>query len=67
VRVGRYGVEPAKFEPIVQVELVRPASAVDAFVVDEIGKIELHSASFVAAVRRILDGPAPMVATVALN
>jgi nucleoside-triphosphatase len=66
-RVGRYGVEPTGLAPLVQAELGRPAGEVDLFVVDEIGKMELLCPEFVAAVRRLLDGPVPLLATVALK
>jgi nucleoside-triphosphatase len=63
-RVGRYGVDVAAFERIVLPELARAA---EVLLVDEIGKMECFSASFVRAIRAILDGPTPIVATVALS
>jgi nucleoside-triphosphatase len=66
-RVGRYGVEPGARETLVQAELVRPAGEVDAFLIDEIGKMELLCPSFVEVVPRLLDGPIPVLATVALR
>jgi nucleoside-triphosphatase len=66
-RVGRYGVEPTALAPLVEAELDRPASEVDVFIVDEIGKMELLCPEFLAAVRLLLDGPVPVVATVALK
>jgi nucleoside-triphosphatase len=66
-RVGRYGVEPAALAPLVEAELGRPAGEIDLFVVDEVGKMELLCPEFVAAVRRLLDGPVPLVATVAMK
>jgi nucleoside-triphosphatase len=63
-RVGRYGVDVAAFEELVLPELARPC---DFFLIDEIGKMECFSVHFVAAVRQILDGPSPVVATVALK
>lgn len=62
--VGKYGVEPWRLEALVQTEFERPA---DAFIVDEIGKMELFCPAFVVAVPRLLDGPMPVVATVALK
>lgn len=41
-----------------------PGRAVDAWLVDEIGKMECLSPPFVTAMRRLLDGRAPVVATV---
>ncbi|HXG10935.1 MAG TPA: nucleoside-triphosphatase [Gemmataceae bacterium] len=67
VRVGRYGVEPTRLEPLVRAELERPSDEVDAFIIDEIGKMELHCAPFVRTVRGLLDGPTPVIATVALK
>src|SRR5262249_4416419 len=65
-RVGRYGVEPAALVPLVAAELGK-SGEVDLFVIDEIGKMELFSGEFVDAVRRLFDGPVPVVATVALR
>jgi nucleoside-triphosphatase len=65
-RVGRYGVEPATLVPLVAAELGK-SEGVDLFVVDEIGKMELFCPAFVEAVRRLLDGPVPVLATVAMK
>jgi nucleoside-triphosphatase len=65
VRVGRYGVETSALVPLVAAEL-KPGD-VDLFVVDEIGKMELFCGEFVDAVRCLLDGPVPVVATVAMR
>jgi nucleoside-triphosphatase len=66
-RVGRYGVEAERLRPLVEVELGKPATEVDAFVIDEIGRMELFCPPFVEAVPRLLDGPVPVLATVALQ
>ncbi len=63
-RVGRYGVDVDAFEQVVLPELRRPCGV---FLIDEIGKMECFSARFVDAVRDLLDGPTPVVATVALS
>lgn len=63
-RVGRYGVDVAAFERLVLPELARPC---DLMLIDEIGKMECFSMRFVDAVRGLLDGPAPVVATVAVS
>jgi nucleoside-triphosphatase len=63
-RVGRYGVDVAAFEEVVLPELAR---ACDLFLIDEVGKMECFSGGFVAAVRQLLDGPRPVVATVAIK
>jgi len=64
-RVGRYGVDLDGFEAIVEHELGQPAREVDLFVIDEIGKMECLSRIFVEAVTRALDGPVPVLATIA--
>ncbi len=61
-RVGRYGVDVAGFEGLVIPELARPA---DLILIDEIGKMECFSSAFVDTVRGLLNGPVPVVATVA--
>ncbi len=60
-RVGRYGVDVSAFEQLVLPELTRSC---DVLLIDEIGKMECFSARFVNAVRKLLDGPTPIVATV---
>ncbi len=52
---------------IVEAELLGPSVEGDLFVIDEIGKMELLCPEFVAAVSRLLDSPASVVATVALK
>ena len=39
-RSGRYGVEPGRLVPLNEEELARPPGTVDAYLIDEIGKIE---------------------------
>ncbi|MBU0618165.1 MAG: nucleoside-triphosphatase [Planctomycetes bacterium] len=63
-RVGRYGVDVVAFEQLVLPELARPC---DLMLIDEIGKMECYSAPFVKAVRRLLDNPTPLIATVAVS
>jgi nucleoside-triphosphatase len=63
-RVGRYGVEPDQLEPLVQEELARTRE-VDAYLIDEVGKMELFCPAFVEAVPRLLDDAIPVVLTVA--
>lgn len=67
LRVGKYGVELATFEDFLRAEPERPASEVDLFVVDEIGKMECFSEVFVQAMRRILHGDIPLLATIAMK
>ena len=66
-RVGRYGVEPERLGPILDAELGPSAGQADLHVIDEIGKMECLSPAFVGAVRRVLDAPARVLATVALH
>jgi nucleoside-triphosphatase len=63
-RVGRYGVNPDQLQPLVQKE-VASADDVDVFVIDEVGKMELLCPAFVETVPQLLDGPVPVVVTVA--
>jgi nucleoside-triphosphatase len=65
--VGRYGVEPDRILPVIEEELVRPPGSVDAYLIDEIGKMECHCPKFVATMRRLLGEPIPVVATIALR
>ncbi len=66
-RVGRYGVEPERLGPIIEAELAKSPGEIDVYVIDEIGKMECLSTVFVEAVRRLLDGSALVLATVALK
>jgi len=63
-RVGRYGVDVAAFERLVLPELARPC---DLLLIDEIGKMECFSTRFVDAVRGLLAGPTPVVATIGVS
>lgn len=61
-RVGRYGVDVSAFENLVLPELARQC---ELMLIDEIGKMECFSSRFVTAVRELLYGATPIVATVA--
>jgi nucleoside-triphosphatase len=63
-RVGRYGVEPEQLEPLAQEELAG-TGPVAAYLIDEVGKMELFCPAFVEMVSRLLDGDVPVVLTVA--
>lgn len=63
-RVGRYGVDVSAIDAAAETALSRDP-AVQAHLVDEIGKMECLSERFVAAMRRLLEGDRPVVATVA--
>jgi nucleoside-triphosphatase len=65
--VGRYGVEPDRLIPLVGEELARPPGTVNAYLIDEIGKMECHCPQFVATMRKLLDGSVPVLATIALR
>lgn len=63
-RVGRYGVDVEALERV-GVPAVRAAVQRGWLVViDEIGKMELYSEAFKAAVLEALDSPAPVLATI---
>jgi nucleoside-triphosphatase len=67
ISVGRYGVDVAGFEREVVPVLELNQGDVDLFVIDEIGKMECQSQRFVEAVRKLLAGDKPVVATIALK
>jgi nucleoside-triphosphatase len=67
VLVGRYGVEPDRLVPLINEEMVRPPGTVDAYLIDEIGKMECHCPQFIEAIGRLLEGPVTLVATIALR
>jgi nucleoside-triphosphatase len=62
-RVGRYGVDVAVIDEVAEATLA-PRTGVDVYLVDEVGKMECLSTRFVAAMRRLLGSPYPVVATV---
>lgn len=62
-RVGRYGVDVRVMDTLA--ETLRPDAPADAWLVDEIGKMECLSERFVAALRSLLDSGVPVVATIA--
>ena len=64
-RVGRYVVHVSEFEAVALPQLeIWPG--LQLLVIDEIGKMECLSPAFVAAARRALAAPVPLLATVAL-
>jgi nucleoside-triphosphatase len=64
-RVARYGVDLSVMDALAAT--LRAARPVDAWFVDEIGKMECLSPRFVAAMRALLDDVVPVVATIALR
>lgn len=65
-RVGDYGVDLPGFEAFL-LTLAWEAPATRLVVIDEIGKMECFSVFFRRQVRRLLEGPVPVLATVALR
>lgn len=63
-RVGKYVVDTAEFERVGVAGLEDAVQAADAIFIDEIGKMELFSQLFRAALVRALDSPKPVLATV---
>ena len=63
--VGRYGVDIIQFEQLVLPELCPEDPCIEAFLIDEIGKMECFSQRFIEALRKILKGSVPVVATIA--
>lgn len=65
-RVGKYGVDVSAIDAVARRVLV-PDPSVRLFVIDEIGKMECLSHSFVGAVHRMITSGQPLLATVALR
>lgn len=65
IRVGKYGVELPGFEKLIHSELQR--FEVDLVVVDEVGKMECFCQVFVQRMETLLDGPTPLLLTVAMK
>jgi nucleoside-triphosphatase len=63
-RVGRYGVDIAALDAVVASALALDLTT-EAYLIDEIGKMECLSARFVTAVRALLDSDRLLVATIA--
>ena len=64
-RVGKYGVDVAALDG--SASLITSNAAAEIYLVGEIGKMECLSSRLVAAMRALLDGATPVVATVALK
>jgi nucleoside-triphosphatase len=64
-RVGKYGVDVGGIHEAT--DLLADDPAVQVYLVDEIGKMECLSERFVTAIRTLLIGPKPVVATIALR
>ena len=61
--ISKYGVDLEALEDVVR-ETLDPEADADAYIVDEIGKMECMSDKFIDALDRLLDGDRPVVATV---
>ncbi|KAH9613651.1 hypothetical protein KSS87_012102 [Heliosperma pusillum] len=61
--VGKYYVDVASFERVVLPEL-QIHEDTDLFVIDEVGKMELYSSSFLPAVLRLLNSNIPILASI---
>jgi nucleoside-triphosphatase len=61
-RVGKYGVDVQALDDAMP--LLRPDPDARVYLVDEIGKMECLSARFVAAMRTLMAGSTPIVATI---
>jgi nucleoside-triphosphatase len=64
-RVGKYSVDFGAIDAAT--ELLADDPAIQVYLVDEIGKMECLSERFVTAMRTLLIGPKPVVATIALR
>jgi nucleoside-triphosphatase len=67
IRLGRYGVHPEHLVPLIEEELVRPPETVNAFLIDEIGKMECLCPRFVSSMRTLLGAQVPVVSAIALR
>ncbi len=65
-RVGPYGVDVAALDAI-GVPSLAAGSGIDLVILDEIGKMECFSEAFRDSVERLVEGPTPMLATVAVH
>ncbi len=62
-RVGRYGLDLSALEAV-GVKAIREAVRTQLVVIDEIGPMEIRSATFRDAVNEVLDSRAPVLATI---
>jgi len=59
--VGKYAVEASSFEALALPTLTNLGPSVRLVVIDEVGRMELVSRSFMPAVRRVLDAAGAVV------
>ncbi len=67
VRVGRFGVDVAAFERVALPALREAHERGGIVIIDELGRMELASAPFVAAVHDLFIEPLPVMATVHIH
>jgi nucleoside-triphosphatase len=65
-RVGKYGVDVRALENTGVPALLEAAASCELIIVDEIGKMELFSEKFQAAINAIIHGGKPVLATIML-
>ena len=63
VSVGRFGVDMKKLEEVGVHAIEMAIDKADVIVIDEVGKMEVESPTFVSAVKRALDASKPMLLT----
>ncbi len=66
-RVSKYGVDVDSLERVGVSELQKSALECELVVIDEIGKMELHSPKFRETVRQIIDSGKKVLGTIMLN
>ena len=65
-RVSKYGVDTATIDRFAESELAL-IEAVDVYLIDEIGKMECFSSTFVDKIELLLNSNKPVIATVAIK
>jgi nucleoside-triphosphatase len=65
-RVSKYGVDIATVDRFAETELAL-TDAVDVYLIDEIGKMECFSSTFVDKIKVLLNSNKPVIATVAVK
>jgi nucleoside-triphosphatase len=67
VTVGRFGVDVPAFERVALPALVLAMSGGGVVIIDEIARMELASAEFVALLTKVIDQPLQLIATVHIH
>lgn len=63
ITLGRIGMDVHKFDPVASQAIKGAVENCDLIVIDEVGKLEVESEAFVAAVREALEADKPMILT----